>query len=33
MDVDYVRVKRQEEAVKLKPMTYDGFYKVHLEKM
>ena len=25
MDVDYVRVKRQEEAVKLKPMTYDGF--------
>ena len=25
MDVDYVRVKRQEEAVKLKPMTYDGY--------
>ncbi len=25
MDVDYVRVKRQEEAIKLKPMTYDGF--------
>jgi len=25
MDVDYVRVKRSEEAMKLKPMSYDGF--------
>jgi hypothetical protein len=25
MDVDYVRVKRSEEAIKLKPMSYDGF--------